>query len=164
MAHLIFLLTALLALANAYDADPSLQVDNYLFAPFNQTNDIGARSGAVIGSSADFGTIYVLGGEDNSGAVNSNFKFDLKGLKWTSLPVNFSRTGACYAQDSNRNGIWIFGGVGKGNNSEPFLQYTFILPLLFSPLPLITYHLMVLAVWRLVTVPNSMPSLAKNQH
>jgi N-acetylneuraminic acid mutarotase len=124
MAHVIFLLTTLLAFANAFEADPS-QVDNYLFAPINQTNDIGSRSGAVIGSSSDFGTIYVLGGEDSSGAVSSNYKFSLAKMEWTSLQVSFSRTGACYSQDSNRNGIWIFGGVGKGNNSEPFLQYTF---------------------------------------
>jgi hypothetical protein len=124
MAHLIFLLTTLLALAYAYEADPS-NVDNYLFAQFNQTNDIGTRSGAVIGSSSDFGTIYVLGGEDSNGAVSSNHKFDIAKLQWSPLQVSFSRTGACYSQDSNMKGIWIFGGVGKGNNSDPFMQYTF---------------------------------------
>jgi len=67
----------------------------------------------------------VLGGEDSSGAVSTNHKFALAKMEWTALQVSFSRTGACYSQDSNRNGIWIFGGVGKGNNSEPFLQYNF---------------------------------------
>jgi len=47
---------------------------------------------------------------------------------FSDLPVNFSRTGACYAQDGGTaNAIWIYGGMAQGpNNAAPFLQFNFV--------------------------------------
>jgi len=61
--------------------------------------------------------------------------------------VSFSRTGACFSQDSLRESIWIFGGVGRGdNNTEPFLKYTFDTTFTDSPLPLRVFPSLTLAV------------------
>jgi len=109
-------------------APPFYGVPDYLFDTINQSYLVGARYEAVIGSSSDFMSIYVLGGSNQSSSsyATSSYVFDLSKKNWTDLQIPFSRKGACSAQDGNRNGLWIFGGDPSGtNNTATFLQFTF---------------------------------------
>jgi hypothetical protein len=65
-----------------------------------------------MGSSSDYSTVYLLGGVGNNNtAAVGNYQFNIKQATWTPLALNFSRTGACSAQDTSLSTLWVFGTV-----------------------------------------------------
>jgi hypothetical protein len=100
----------------------------FVFDQFNTTTTPGPRTGAVVGTNSDYSQFFVLGGSDT--AFGSQFvlpyavySLNLASRVYTALNVNFTRTGACYSQDSSLSSIWIYGGVPDTVNNATLLTF-----------------------------------------
>jgi hypothetical protein len=108
----------------------SVPVENYMFDTYLTSSNTSAtpRVGPVIGVTGELGAykIYVLSGTDASGTLTSNYVLDVSAKTWTLLSnVNFARAGACYSQDDNQDGIWIYGGIILDKNTTVFTKFNF---------------------------------------